>query len=182
MLTQAHRNVWLMLLLLSPLVLQAQERAPLPPWYVGVKAAVVFTESDRPASNGKLLGFELGRRLTPKSALELELYHSRTDFDAGFGVDQNALKINYVLTNPAPLWHPYVLVGAGVYRYKAPAEKDTGLTIAVATGGQWDLNNNGLTLRVELRYRYSNAESASSGLFKKNEAIFSVGLTFPLQW
>ena len=184
MLRPANKKACLYLILLIglPFHLQAQERAPLAHWYLGVKGAVVFTESGRPASNGKMIGLELGYRVSAKSAIELEVYHSRTEFDAGFGVDQNALKINYVLSNPVPLWRPYILVGGGVYRYKAPGEADTGLTVAVATGGQWDLNNNGLTLRAELRYRYSDAESDTPGLFKKAEPIFSLGLIYPLNW
>ena len=85
----ANKNACLVLILLIglPFHLQAQEPAPLAHWYLGVKGAVVFTESGRPASNGKMIGLELGARVSAKSAIELEVYHSRTEFDAGFGVE-----------------------------------------------------------------------------------------------
>jgi hypothetical protein len=184
MLPRSYRYTALALVGLAALPVQSQEleRQRLTPWYFGIKAATVFTESDRPASNGKLLGATLGRHLSPSSAVEWELYHSTTEFDAGYDVDQNAFKMNYVLTNPAPLWRPYVLVGFGVFRYKLPGDNDTGLTVAVATGAQWDLGSNGTTLRAELRYRYSDAESELPDLFKKGEPIFSLGVDFPLSW
>ena len=78
-----------------------------------------------------------------------------------------------------PLWNPYFLVGLGALRFEAPGDSGTEILVHAAVGGMWDLNNNGLMLRAEARYRYSPADSPIPGLLEEGEAVLTIGLTIP---
>jgi hypothetical protein len=92
-------------------------------------------------------------------------------------VDRQTIHVNLVQVNRVPLWNPYFLVGMGAQRVDAGPDNDTNLVAAVAVGGMWNLNNTGLMLRLEGRYRYSLADS---NFIEPGEPLVTLGLVFPL--
>ena len=165
-----------LLFLLSP---GAAQESRLSPGYVGIKGGAVFVGGDREADNGQLYGLELGANLTTKWSLEAELFADSVSFDAGFDLDHTGFAVNLIQFNRVPLWNPYFLIGLGALRFEAPQDSGTEILVQAAVGGMWDLNNNGLMLRAEARYRYSPADSPVPGLLEEGEAVFTIGLTIP---
>ncbi len=172
------KAILLATLLLVAFSVTAQDRR-LSPWYLGIKGGTVLAGGDRAADDGRLVGLELGANLNETWALEAELFADTIEFDAGFDLDHSGFAVNLIQVNRVPLWNPYFLLGLGALRFEAPEETDTDIMGQIAVGGMWNLNNNGVMLRIEARYRYSTADSTTPGLLEDGEPVITIGLTIP---
>ncbi len=160
---------------------QAQQQAPNAPWYLGVKAGMIFTDGSLDADRGDLVGLEVGRQFGNNWTVELEAWKDTTQFDDGADKDQQGFQINFVQFNRVPLWDPYFLIGVGAAEYDFRQRSETDLTVSVAIGGVWDLSEQGgVQLKADARYRYSLYSDDSPAGIEKGEPIFSVGLMIPL--
>ncbi len=156
------------------------------PWYLGVHAGLASLDDDADAvDDGGFLRGTIGRQVSDAWTLELEVDSGSfdTEFDNAvpaamdFGdIDQTTAAINFLVVNREPRWNPYFLVGLGGFSHDSDLFDDTGAMAQVAVGGSWDLNNLGLMLRVDLRYRYLDLDQP---FIDEGQAQLSVGLEFP---
>ena len=157
----------------------AQERAPVPQFYAGLKAGQVLADAEA-VDDANLFGAELGINFSPKWAFELEYFQDQRDTQFDFDIEYSGFGFNLIQTNRVPLWNPYFLVGLGALRFQVPDDSNTDIMANVAVGGQWDLNNAGLMLRVEARYRYSPVDAVAEDLIEAGEPVVTLELSFPL--
>ncbi len=124
----------------------------------------------------------LARSFGPEHVVEFELGQDRLDFGVDYGLTHDFAAVNYMQVNREPLWDPYILIGAGISRFEAPAAIRTGEDpfLQVGLGGQWDLLESGkLKLRADLRFRYDFNDTGQPGQDGFGDAIFTVGLSLP---
>lgn len=163
----------------------AQEAGPAPAgaWYVGVNGGVVAT--DRHWNNdGTAWTAQLGYSFNARDSLELEFYADELDFGIDYGLEHQAVALNYRVSNRVPLWDPYFLAGLGAIRFDAPEgqpiQSGTDAVAYLGIGGEWELlPPRRFLLRSELRFRYDFNDSDQPGQDGFGDAIFTVGLMVP---
>jgi hypothetical protein len=111
--------------------------------------------------------FNLRRSFGDVHGVEFE--YTRSAFD---GAARNAFAVNWVQTNPEPLWRPFFLVGLGL----SDGEEGSGAMASVGFGGRWELVPGRLDLRADLRYRHDAASTKGA----RNEGVLMIGIGVPL--
>lgn len=152
---------------------------PVSEWYLGLRGGEVLAGQDLPGDDGKIYAVDLTLIPSANRMYELEYFSDEVDFNSGLELKHRGLKLNWVEVNRAPLWNPYFLLGAGVIEYQVGGEKDTDLAVDVGVGGMWQLNNRGLMLRADARYRYGISGPDIAGEGNSGDVSLTIGIMLP---
>lgn len=141
----------------------------------------IHPDDDLNADHSKYYSFRVGRRIKPDTLLEFEISYDELDFpDSDFELNHNTVSINWVQINPEPTWNPYFLLGLGVIDHNAGEINGADPMVQVGVGGMWNLNNEGVMLRAEIRLRYDRNKTEILDSNSVIDGIATVGITVPL--
>ena len=149
-------------------------------WYIAPALNFVIADDDREADDD--LGFQigLGRELSERWNLELNLEADNLDFEAGGGsYKQRGASINglYFFTREQG-FSPYALIGVGALHNRLPGDK---VTNVMGNAGLGFLANAGgdMSLRGEVRYRWDNDDETIASESGFGDWVVSVGVHIP---
>lgn len=150
-------------------------------WYVAPALNYVFADSDRNADDDFGLQIGIGREMSERWNLELNLEADNLDFENGAGAYQQrgaALDGLYFFSRNRS-FAPYALIGAGAMHNRLPGDNTTNL---MANAGVGFLTSAGdsMSLRGEVRYRWDGDNDTIPGEDDGfGDWIVSVGLHIP---
>lgn len=153
------------------------------PWFIGLRMGGIATDQSF-SKDGNVYAFNLGKAWTPEYAFELETTHDKLDFAIGYGLTHNTVGVNFVYTNPVPLWHPYFLMGVGVIEFDGPRylpiRHGRDFMFNMGIGGRWELVvPSKLFLRADLRFRWDGNRTRQPGQDDFGDGILTFGLEMP---
>lgn len=153
------------------------------PWFAGLRLGGIATDQSY-SKDGNVYAINVGKNFTPEYGFEFEAAHDKLDFAIGYGLKHQTYGVNFLYTNPVPLWHPYFLAGVGVIKFDGPR----GLPIRTGTdfmfnlgfGGRWELVvPDKLFLRADLRFRFDGNRTHQPGQDDFGDGILTFGLEMP---
>lgn len=153
------------------------------PWFAGLRLGGIATDQSY-SKDGNVYAISVGRNFTPEYGFELEAAHDKLDFAIGYGLKHQTYGVNFLYTNPVPLWHPYFLMGVGVIKFDGPRglpiRTGTDFMFNLGLGGRWELVvPDKLFLRADLRFRFDGNRTRQPGQDDFGDGILTFGLEMP---
>ncbi len=174
-------NTHRILLMTISLVASSSVLANEPEWYIAPGLNYIITDSDRNADDefGFVIG--VGKKVNAKWNMEASLLIHSLDFSDGTGeYDQKGLMFDAIyFYNRSINSSPYAVAGLGFLRTDAGTGKHTNLAANVGVGYKKNLNDNGMALRGDIRYRLDD-DSSVAGQSRFNDWIVGVSLIIPI--
>lgn len=150
-------------------------------WYVAPALNFVLADDDRQADNDAGFQIGLGRQISERWNLELNLEADNLDFEAGNGSykQRGAALDGLFFFNRNRGFSPYGLIGVGALHNRLPGDN---VTNAMGNVGLGFLSNAGgaMTLRTEVRYRWDDDDETIPSESGFGDWIFSLGVHIPL--
>lgn len=151
------------------------------PWYVAPAINYVIADDDRLADDDFGLQIGLGRELSEKWNLELNLEADNLDFEDGSGAwkQRGAALDGLYFFNRNRTFSPYALVGVGAMHNRLPGDE---VTNVMGNAGIGFLSNAGgaMSLRAEARYRWDNDDETLPDESGFGDWVVSLGVQIPL--
>lgn len=152
-------------------------------WYFSPSLGVVVPDDDRDQVYGIWHGFGLGRPLTDRFSLELELSgdYGPLEEPRNGKFEHVGLGLNgrYVFS-PDQKWRPFVMGGVGLLNHSSPGSGGTDEAYNLGGGLEKTLNSHGTKLRLEARYRLDADDESIAGQDDFGDWLVMMGLTVPL--
>ncbi len=150
-------------------------------WYLAPALGYIASDSGRAADDGFNTQLGIGRLINDKWNLELNAIHSAMDFTNTSGeYDQGGIELDglYFFSRERR-WNPYGLLGIGTMDTEVPGKSAANLLASAGGGVMHTLNERGIALRVDARYRYDDDNSSRAGQSSFADWVFNVGLAIP---
>lgn len=152
-------------------------------WYFLPSIGAVVPDQDRDQDYGVWLGAGIGKPMTERFSLELELSADAGPLDdrtpgtyehVGLGVNAR------FVPNPDANWRPYVMGGAGLLNHSHPDGAGTDEMFNLGGGVEKTINAHGTKFRAEVRYRLDGDSETKPGQSDFEDFLWTMGLTVPL--
>lgn len=152
-------------------------------WYFLPSIGAVVPDQDRDQDYGVWLGAGIGKPLTPRFSVELELSADAGPLDdrtpgtyehVGLGVNAR------FVPNPNADWRPFVMGGVGVLNHSHPDGAGTEEMLNLGGGLEKTVNEHGTKFRAEVRYRLDRDGETKPGQSDFEDFLWTMGLTVPL--
>jgi len=165
-------------------------------WHVTGTVGFNVQDSDRGTNNAPLIGIGLGKHISPKWSLDVELNHQaprlKEDRDRKWSQRGASLDLRRHFTDGGRKWSPYLLFGVGMQHVEeenltsTDKRSDRNKSAKVGLGLQSNPAHRRSAVRAEVAYRRdfddNNSQSKSNGGNKDafNDVLASVSLVLPL--
>lgn len=149
-------------------------------WGLTPHVGVNFNDSDRDADNGLVLGLGLGRFISPRVHLEVDIARGDADLDGRGDWDNMDFGITgrFFFTEITDSRRYYAAIGTRGIRHDRDGSKTgTGLGAHLGLGVHDQINDN-LAFRGEVLYRYDRDRDSLPGEDSYNDVIAQMGLTY----
>lgn len=152
-------------------------------WYFLPSIGAVVPDQDRDQDYGVWVGAGIGKPLTERFSLELELSADTGPLDdrtpgtyshVGLGVNAR------FVPNPDGNWRPYLMGGAGLLNHSHPNGAGTDEMFNLGGGLEKTINDHGTKFRAEVRYRLDGDSGTKAGQDDFEDFLWTMGLTVPL--
>lgn len=149
-------------------------------WGLTPHVGVNFNDSDRDADNGLVLGLGLGRFISPRVHLEVDIARGDADLDGRGDWDNWDFGITgrFFFTDNAASRRYYAALGTrGIRHDREGSKTGTGLGAHLGLGVHDQITDN-IAFRGEVLYRYDRDQDSLPGISSYNDVIAQMGLTF----
>lgn len=149
-------------------------------WGLTPHVGVNFNSSDRDADNGLVLGLGLGRFISPRVHLEVDIARGDADLDGRGDWDNLDLGVTgrFYFTDLSASRKYYAALGLRGIRHERDGSK-RGTDLGLHAGlGVLDQINDNLAFRGELLYRHDRDDDSLPGQDSYNDVIAQMGLTY----
>lgn len=161
-------------------IAQADDRK----WYVSPAFNFVIADDDRDADNDAGFQIGLGRQLSDRWNLELNLEADNLEReDSAFTYKQRGAALDALFFfNRSRGFSPYALLGVGAMHNRGLPLPDDKVTNVMGNVGLGFLSNagGGMTLRTEVRYRWDDDDETIATESGFGDVVFSLGVQIPL--
>jgi len=165
-------------------------------WHVTGTVGFNIQDSERGTNNAPLIGIGLGKHISPKWSLDMELNHQsprlKDDRDKKWAQRGVSLDLRRHFTDGTRQWHPYLLFGVGMQKVSEETltstdkRNDSNKSAKVGLGFQSKPAHRRSAVRAEVAYRRdfdeNNAKSKANGgdTDAFDDVLVSVSLVLPL--
>ena len=167
-------------MLLAPALAQADELDAR--WYLAPGASYIFADDDRQADDGPGFQLGIGKAVSQHWNLELNGVYDQLDLSTGGGqYEQTGLGLDGLFFfDRSGAFNPYLVLGAGALKTELGGTDSTNLMANAGAGFMARLNDYGLALRADARYRLDNDDSSLASEDRFGDWLLNLGLAVPL--
>ncbi len=149
-------------------------------WYIAPSVSYIFADEHRNADDDVGAQLSVGKPVNEKWNVELTAVADSLERTAGGEFDQAGLGLDslYFFTRNRG-FAPYLTVGMGLLRTELANNANTHTTVSAGLGFMSRLNDYGLALRTDARYRMDNDNSSIASENGFGDWLLNVGLVIP---
>lgn len=134
-------------------------------WYLSPNVTHIWEDDDRNADNDWGIQAMIGRAVSERLNLELNLKGQDFDLDGGGDVEQRGASIDALLFfNRNPEFAPYFVIGAGGLHNDTPVDNGWNPTVEAGLGFWRQVDDDGAQFRAEVRHRHEWANDTDTGI------------------
>ena len=149
-------------------------------WYIAPSVSYIFADEHRQADDDFGVQIGVGKPVNEKWNVELTAVDDSLERDAGGEFDQTGMSLDslYFFTRNHG-FAPYLTIGLGLLRTEFADNADTHTMVSAGVGFMSRLNDYGLALRTDARYRMDNDNSSIASENGFGDWLLNVGLVIP---
>ncbi len=151
-------------------------------WYVTPSLSYIIADNDRNADDDFGFGLGVGKPLSKHWNLELNgVYDSLDSNNSNSSYKQTGMSLDGLyFFNRNASFSPYGLVGIGALNTKVNSERNTNLMGQIGLGAMKVLNDYGISLRGDARFRVDNDDNSIPKEDRFGDFLVNLSLVIPL--